>query len=111
LPTTTPGSPTGIYASPGDSAATVSWTPPPANRITGYTVKASPGGAQASVAGTATSARVDGLTNGTAYTFTVTATNGSGTGPASAPSNPVTPPGAPVVASPQFGVPNQTDVF
>jgi hypothetical protein len=65
----------------------VSWTAPPesGSAITGYTVTPYIGGAaQASVpaSGSATSASVPGLTNGTDYTFTVTATNGVGTGPA-----------------------------
>ena len=39
----------------------------------------------------ATSVNVTGLTNGTTYTFTVSATNAIGTGPASSASNAVTP--------------------
>jgi hypothetical protein len=75
----------------------VSWTAPNANgsSITGYTVTPYVGStAQTSVQvsnGSATSAAVTGLTNGTAYTFTVTATNGVGTSPASTASSAVTP--------------------
>ncbi|TFV53575.1 hypothetical protein E4P43_01415 [Blastococcus sp. TF02A-35] len=87
-----PGAPTQVTAAAGDRSAAVTWAPAAANgsAVTGYTVTAAPGGATVSTGG-ATSATVTGLTNGTAYTFTVTATNGVGTGPASAPSPGVTP--------------------
>ncbi|WP_343990838.1 glycoside hydrolase domain-containing protein, partial [Terrabacter terrae] len=90
---TPPSAPTSVTAVPDDGRATVSWTAATANGspVTGYTVTASPGGVTATVAGSATSATVTGLTNDTAYTFTVTATNAVGTGPTSLASAPVAP--------------------
>src|ERR1019366_9397794 len=93
-----PGPPTGVSASPATGQALVSWTAPGSNggsAITGYTVTPYIGStAQTPVQvnnGSATSATVTGLTNGTSYTFTVAATNTAGPGAASAASNAVTP--------------------
>ncbi len=91
-PIAAPGSPTGVSATAGNGQATVSFSAPASNggsAITGYTVTSSPGNITA--AGTASPITVTGLTNGTTYTFTVTATNAAGTGPASSPSNSITP--------------------
>jgi hypothetical protein len=87
-----PGAPTIGTATAGNTQASVAFTAPASNggsSITGYTVAASPGGATATGAGSPIT--FTGLTNGTAYTFTVRATNGTGTGAPSASSNAVTP--------------------
>ena len=99
VPIAAPGAPTGVTASGGNHSATVTWTAPASNggsAITSYTVTPFIGSeAQTAtvVAGSppATGVTVTGLTNGSSYTFKVTATNAAGTGPASEASAPVTP--------------------
>ena len=94
VPASLPGAPSGVTATAGKRSAMVAWQPPASAggcAITSYTVTASPGGVATTVGGTATSATLGHLTPGRTYTFTVAATNCVGTGPASPPSNPVTP--------------------
>ena len=91
-PVVAPPAPAIASATGGNGTATVTFTPPSSDGgapITSYTVTASPGGK--TVTGPASPLTVTGLTNDTAYTFTVTATNSAGTSQASAPSNPATP--------------------
>ncbi len=111
-PATVPVAPTAVNATAGQGAAIVTWAPPASDggsAITGYTVVPYVGStAQSSLSvtasSTATSATVPGLTNGTTYTFTVSATNGVGTGPGSSPSNAVTPSVAAVPPGTPYGV-------
>lgn len=90
-PATVPAAPTSVVATAGDATASVAFTPGADNGspITNYTVTASPGGATAS--GTSSPITVTGLTNGTAYTFTVVATSAIGSSVASSASTSVTP--------------------
>ena len=86
--TTVPSAPTSVTATGYNQSAVVSWTAPTATggqRITGYTATASPGGATCTT--TATHCTVSGLSNDTAYTFTVKATNINGDSVASSPSS------------------------
>jgi hypothetical protein len=92
-----PSAPTGVTASAATSQALVRWVQPSSNggsAITGYTVTPHVGStAQKSVevgAG-ATSMIIKGLTNGTSYTFTVTAKNVVGSGSPSTASGAVVP--------------------
>ena len=89
-----PGAPTSPVATAGNASASVAFTAPadtgfPANAITGYRVTSSPGGFTGT--GLTSPVTVTGLTNGTAYTFTVAAQNVNGYGPESVASNSVTP--------------------
>ena len=88
-PVTAPGAPTGLAASAGNAQVSLSWKAPGSDggaAITGYRVYQGTGNKPvASVAGTGTT--VKGLTNGTTYSFKVTAVNQAGEGPASGPAS------------------------
>jgi Subtilase family/Fibronectin type III domain len=102
---TKPGAPTGAVATAGNSQATITFTAPLSdggNSITSYTATSSPGGKTGSCVAPCNSIIVGGLNNGTAYTFTVVATNGIGSSLPSATSNSVTP--ATVPDAPTIGV-------
>ena len=95
-----PDAPTIGTATLGNAQATVPFTAPSSDggsAITSYTATSSPGGITGTLSQAGSgSITVTGLTNSTAYTFTVTATNAIGTSAASAASNSITPQGAQV---------------
>tara|TARA_B100000953_G_scaffold146589_1_gene121376 strand:- start:1874 stop:3385 length:1512 start_codon:yes stop_codon:yes gene_type:complete len=91
-PRTTPGEPTSLSGTAGNAEVSLSWTAPTSNggaSISGYKVESSTNGGStwstsiADTGSSSTSAVVDGLSNGTAVTFRVSAINVAGTGSAS----------------------------
>jgi Protein of unknown function (DUF4038)/Putative collagen-binding domain of a collagenase/Fibronectin type III domain/Putative Ig domain len=108
-----PGAPTSVVATAGNQSANLSWTNPAStggSAISGYAIAVSPATPSAVFTVTGTVAAVASLANGTAYTFTVAAVNAVGTGPASAPSNAVTP-AAPTVAPSNLAYSNNPAVY
>jgi hypothetical protein len=103
-----PGAPTIGTATAGNTSATLTWSAPTnqgSSPITGYLITPSSG--PTVTVGNVSSDDITGLTNGTAYTFTVSAINDVGTGDPSAASNSVTPeataPGAPTIRTATAG--------
>ncbi len=103
---TAPDAAANVAATAGNTQASVAFSTPNntgGSAITSYTVTPYIGTtAQTPVTGTGSPILVSGLTNGTAYTFTVTATNSIGVGAVSATSAAVTPllvPDAPTIGT------------
>ena len=98
-----PGAPSDVVGVASSRAVTVSWAAPASQGsfpVSMYKVSASPGGASCLSTAPTTSCTVTGLTDGTAYTFSVVALNGAGWGPAGT-SRPVTPGGVTPAPEPQ----------
>ncbi|MCC5954285.1 MAG: S-layer homology domain-containing protein [Acidimicrobiia bacterium] len=83
-----PDPPTAVTVDAGATTLDIGWTPPASDGgtpITSYTATATPGNHTCTTTPPDTTCTIDGLTNGTTYTVTVTATTTVGT---SEPSNP-----------------------
>lgn len=118
LAATVPGKTTIGTATRGNASATATFTAPTSDGgspITLYTATSTPGTKTGTCAAPCTSITVTGLTNGTAYTFKVKATNAIGTGAISNASNSVTPlatlPGAPTIGTATAGNAQATITF
>jgi hypothetical protein len=111
-PVGAPGAPGTPVATRGNAQATLTWPAPASDGgspITGYNVQVRTGNTVVrtdNLVGSATTATIASLNNGTAYNFRVQAVNAIGTGPLSVASNTVTPatvPGQPTIGTPTQG--------
>ncbi len=96
-----PDPPTAFTATSGNGQVVFTWEAPTntgGSAVTGYTVSDTTGDS-CTAPSTGTGCTISNLTNGTSYTFSVTATNGTGTSAPSAPQTvtPFTLPGSPTI--------------
>ncbi|MEI8080830.1 MAG: fibronectin type III domain-containing protein [Actinomycetes bacterium] len=86
-----PSAPAAPTAVAGNASAVVTVTATAGGVPASFTVTSHPGNFTCTIVVPAAACTVSGLTNGTSYTFTATATNAAGTSGSSASSGPVTP--------------------
>jgi len=112
-PDAVPGVPALVRARAYDGSASVTWVPGDAgsSAITGYQLLAEPGDLVMRVGGDATQATFAGLSDGTAYTFSIAAANALGYGAPSAPTAAVTPAPALGVVPPASVTPAQRPLY
>lgn len=106
-PLKVPNAPTIGTATAGDASVSITFTAPTnigSSAITGYIATAyDSSGNTVSATGSASPINITGLTNGTAYTIKVAATNSFGTGPLSSASSSVSPVAPPTVIGQAYG--------
>jgi hypothetical protein len=99
IPNELPSAPTGVTATLSGTTVQISWTAP-VGTVESYEVTSNVGNFSCTTTAPTTSCFIYGLSNGTTYTFTVTASNNAGTSSPSSPTSSVTPdiaPGAPSI--------------